>query len=674
MFRRIAASFLFLLLQILAIVLAPAPLVADDNGGSGFTGVVQSLPQGGAVGDWKVSGTTVHVSATTEIDAENGLIAVGACVEVEGMLLADSSIAASQVKTEEADKCNSIVPPAPNPTSFSGSIQMLPTGGLVGDWTVSGKTVHVAASTQINQQRGPASVGACVEVQGTMNADASITAAEIQVESASGGCLPPPPNQEQEVEIFGVVQSLPAMGALIGNWMVSGRTVQVSATTELENENPIVVGACVKVEGQLASDGSVIASKIEANADSSSCQTGVPRPEEVKFLGMVQTLPQSGLVGDWMVGNRTVHVTTSTEIETEQGAIASGSCVEVEGQLQSDSSILASDIRNEDSSLCAASSQGTFELEGIIDSIPAGGGVGDWKIAGQTVQVTASTILDTEHGTPMVGSCVEVRGAMQAGGVLVAAEIESRSSSGVCLAREGLVSAASLLGASVAPGEVVSLFGFNLGPASPHSLEVETDDKISSALANVHVFFDGVPAPLLFVSSSQINALVPFSVAGKNTTAVQIENNGAWSDSVAVGVTPSAPSIFTMTQSGKGQGAVLNVEAESGSVSVNGPANPAVQGSFITMFATGAGQTDPPGDDGQVTGTSQFPRPLLPVSVTIGGKNAEVQFAGAAPVMVAGVLQVNVRIPDDAPQGAAVAVVLTVGAQHSQDGVTIAIR
>ena len=71
--------------------------------------------------------------------------------------------------------------------------------------------------------------------------------------------------------------------------------------------------------------------------------------------------------------------------------------------------------------------------------------------------------------------------------------------------------------------------------------------------------------------------------------------------------------------------------------------------------------------------TSSFPKPVLRVAVTIGGKNAEVLYAGAAPYMVAGVIQINARIPTDIPAGNA-EVIVTAGSNTSQKGITLAVK
>ena len=137
---------------------------------------------------------------------------------------------------------------------------------------------------------------------------------------------------------------------------------------------------------------------------------------------------------------------------------------------------------------------------------------------------------------------------------------------------------------------------------------------------------------------------------------------------VAVRVAAAAPGLFTIDASGKGQAAALNQDG-----SVNGKATPIRAGDVIVLFGTGEGQTLPAGTDGALTG-NDAPRPVLPVKVTIGGKEGAILYAGGAPGLVAGLVQINVRVPADVPPGDAVPVVLQVGAVTGISGVTLAIR
>ena len=153
------------------------------------------------------------------------------------------------------------------------------------------------------------------------------------------------------------------------------------------------------------------------------------------------------------------------------------------------------------------------------------------------------------------------------------------------------------------------------------------------------MFFDGVAAPMIYSSALQVSCVAPFGLAGKTSTQIQVEYNGVRSNIVAVPVQAASPGIFTLDASGRGQGAILNQDN-----SVNSASNPATGGSIIVIYATGAGQTNPDSVDGRITG-AQLPLPRLPVTVSIGGVDAQVLYAGAAPGLVSGVLQVNARIP-----------------------------
>jgi len=107
--------------------------------------------------------------------------------------------------------------------------------------------------------------------------------------------------------------------------------------------------------------------------------------------------------------------------------------------------------------------------------------------------------------------------------------------------------------------------------------------------------------------------------------------------------------------------------------SANSIDNPAAPGSTVVLYASGEGQTDPPGVDGQFAADT-LPTPLLPVSMRIGGEDAIVISAAAAPGQAAGLLQLTVRVPDGLSAGDAVPAVLTVGFAFSQPGVTIAVK
>ncbi len=241
-----------------------------------------------------------------------------------------------------------------------------------------------------------------------------------------------------------------------------------------------------------------------------------------------------------------------------------------------------------------------------------------------------------------------------------------------------VVSAASYLDGPIAAGEVITIFGMHLGPASGLTMAVDQFGNAASTLGGVQVLVGDYPAPLIYVSSGQISFVTPYEIGTPflvNPTLV-VKYLGQNSNGIPVLQAGAAPAIFTANSSGNGQGSILNSD-----YSVNATANPAVPGGIVQIFMTGEGQTIPAGISGKITGLSATgpltPQPLLRVSVAIDGQPAPVQFYGEAPDLVAGVMQVNVQIPPNArPGDLPVAVTLGAGnsAFRSQPGVTVSVR
>ena len=228
-----------------------------------------------------------------------------------------------------------------------------------------------------------------------------------------------------------------------------------------------------------------------------------------------------------------------------------------------------------------------------------------------------------------------------------------------------VVNAASFAPSAVSPGEIVTLYGSNLGPSTLTTAQLDSSgQKLSTSVAGTRVFFDNDPAPIVYTSAGQVSVIVPYSVQGKTSVSVIPFYNNALQDTMTVPIADAAPGIFTAD--GK-QAAAINPDG-----SYNSASNPAARGSTVVLFATGEGQTDPPGVDGLIA-TSVYPKPVLPVSVTIGGQPAALAYYGAAPDLTAGLMQLNVTIPLNIQPGNA-AVVLTVGTAGSQAGVTIAVN
>ena len=231
---------------------------------------------------------------------------------------------------------------------------------------------------------------------------------------------------------------------------------------------------------------------------------------------------------------------------------------------------------------------------------------------------------------------------------------------------QGIVNSASYAGGGLAPGSLVTIFGSSIGPSQLMTMKL-TAGKVDTFLDNTRILWNGVEAPIIYLSSGQAAVSVPYSAAGKGKIDVQIERNGVRSAAYPIEIASASPGIFTVLGSGSGQVAMLNQDN-----SLNSSSKPARPGDIVVFYATGEGQTSPGGVDGVITG-SNLSRPVLPVSVDIDGKTAEVIYAGSAPGIVAGVMQVNVRVPSVFPSSAA-SVLVTVGTQASQQGVTMAVR
>jgi endo-1,4-beta-xylanase len=232
----------------------------------------------------------------------------------------------------------------------------------------------------------------------------------------------------------------------------------------------------------------------------------------------------------------------------------------------------------------------------------------------------------------------------------------------------GLGNAANYASAAVSPGEIVVLFGPTAGPAALAVAQADANGNLPTRLSGVRLLFDGVAAPLLYARVGQVSAVVPFGVAGNATTRMQYEYQDVQSNAVSMNVVPTVPGLFTLDSSGSGPAAILDLNYH-----VISAGNPAHHGDIIQVYATGAGVTSPPSVDGQASAAGPFPIPVAHVTARIGGVDCPVLYAGGASGLVAGGLQVNLRIAAGVPLGAQ-PVVLTIGGVDSQPNATVLVQ
>lgn len=123
-----------------------------------------------------------------------------------------------------------------------------------------------------------------------------------------------------------------------------------------------------------------------------------------------------------------------------------------------------------------------------------------------------------------------------------------------------VLNSASRLPGAIAPGEMLTINGSVIGPASAVASQLDNSGVIGTSLGQTSVLFDGAPVPILSTQASQVQVVAPYALAGKTTTQLQIVFNGKKTNQVTLQVADTAPAIFTQDSSGKGQGPINNAD------------------------------------------------------------------------------------------------------------------
>lgn len=237
-----------------------------------------------------------------------------------------------------------------------------------------------------------------------------------------------------------------------------------------------------------------------------------------------------------------------------------------------------------------------------------------------------------------------------------------------------LVNAASNRDNQVAPGEIVVIYGTGIGPSTLTLNQPGSNGVYGTQVAGTSVQFNGMNAPMIYASANQVAAIVPFEMIPVATVPLTVTYQGQQTAASDVQIVQSAPAVFTVNGSGSGQAAAINQNGTPNSASA-----PADLGSYVSLYITGAGYTSPGSADGQPAplSLSSIPQPVLPVSVTVGGQPAVVSYAGGAPGLVDGLIQVNIQIPTSVTVPAngviSVPVVVQVGTASSPATATLAV-
>jgi uncharacterized protein (TIGR03437 family) len=219
-------------------------------------------------------------------------------------------------------------------------------------------------------------------------------------------------------------------------------------------------------------------------------------------------------------------------------------------------------------------------------------------------------------------------------------------------------------GLPIAPGEFISVFGYNLGPQVPVS---SGDTTWPTWIDGTVVRINGQDAPMKFISFYMIEVQVPVGLDLSKNAKISVFRNGVTTNEVEVPVASTSPAVLTTNLSGSGQAAAINSDGKQ-----NGSANPAAKGSTITVYAGGLGVTDPQISAGQPAPLTPALKTVAPVTASIGGVAAEVKNAILAPNKVS-LYAVEIVVPA-AVKTSAAEVLLTVDGRTSQKGATVYVQ
>ncbi len=281
----------------------------------------------------------------------------------------------------------------------------------------------------------------------------------------------------------------------------------------------------------------------------------------------------------------------------------------------------------------------------VLNSLKDGRYNGTWQTRSSRPGITI-TLNAARPGTPLKGTSTVTGG-------LSSAPVPPLIRAG------GIVSAASLSDRiPPAPGSMISIFGSSLAVGS----EQASSTPLPTQLASTIVLLAGQPLPLLSAGDGRVDALVPWGIPVNAKHQLVIQRGTSLTVPEAVTLIPAQPAIFSVNNSGGGQGKIFRL-LDDGTQVLADPSAPAHADEVLVIQAGGLGPVDPLVD---IAAPAPDPPPVTvnAVAVSIGGIDAPVQFSGMLPGSP-GVYQVRATVPGGVTAGDAVSVVLKVAGQVS---------
>ena len=293
---------------------------------------------------------------------------------------------------------------------------------------------------------------------------------------------------------------------------------------------------------------------------------------------------------------------------------------------------------------------GSFGINGFLAHLNSNGALIDATYLGNSA---GDDVNSVEGLGPLPGGSVLIAWHEAGPGVISNVQFGSGGwTAPACLSNAVLNSATQSGSGGIAPGELVTLTGFGIGPDIGVGYQPDAQGNVPTQLGGVQVLFDGVPVPVLYAQSRQINAIAPAVVPFTANPQVTVTyNNQQFGPAVAKAIFGN-PGIFRLQIGQSAQAVAINQDG-----TLNGPTNPAARGSIVAVWGTGYGQTNPPCPIGGVNlpyaaplspGTSALIFNVFPDGVQVP---TPVQYAGSAPTLPCGVVQVNFQVPVDIAPG-----------------------
>jgi uncharacterized protein (TIGR03437 family) len=205
----------------------------------------------------------------------------------------------------------------------------------------------------------------------------------------------------------------------------------------------------------------------------------------------------------------------------------------------------------------------------------------------------------------------------------------------------------------VAAGGLISVYGTQMSPVSIATSQI----PLPTAMGESCLTVNGTPVPLLFVSANQVNAQLPFNVSGSATMSIHtpagISNNFNFTSQTA------APSVFMSGSAGPETGLATMFRADNGELVT--PTNPLHEGDTVVIYLTGLGNISPAVDAGRAAPMSPLSWANQQPTVTLGGAQMTLLYAGVVPTYISGLYQINATVPGGVPQGLSIPLVISQG-------------